>query len=184
MKRLGLVIVFVSSLSLLASGFAVAADGSRQQIAAPAYISLPGQTAHALECGDDRAAASEMRCRRLRDRRGDTRAGWCGGREAGSHPARGGPSRGVPMRHAAHPGSTAAGVGGAPCSVAIGRIPGTAINGSIAGGPVEQASNTARGTPGNRRNVANECLCTRYPSSYTGPWGVRRPGVPRTLGLL
>ena len=31
----------------------VAADGKRQQIAAPAYISLPGQTPHALECGDE-----------------------------------------------------------------------------------------------------------------------------------
>ena len=44
----------------------------------------------------------------------------------------------------------------------IGLIPGTAINGPIAGGPAEQASNTARGTPGNRRNVANKCLCTHY----------------------
>ena len=31
----------------------IAADGSRQKIAAPAYISLPGQTPHALECGDE-----------------------------------------------------------------------------------------------------------------------------------
>ena len=31
----------------------VAADGSRQKMTAPAYISLPGQTPHALECGDE-----------------------------------------------------------------------------------------------------------------------------------
>lgn len=31
----------------------VAADGTRQRMSAPAYISLPGQTPHALECGDD-----------------------------------------------------------------------------------------------------------------------------------
>ena len=31
----------------------IAADGSHQKIAAPAYISLPGQTPHALECGDE-----------------------------------------------------------------------------------------------------------------------------------
>jgi len=31
----------------------VAADGTRQRISAPAYISLPGQTPHALECGDE-----------------------------------------------------------------------------------------------------------------------------------
>jgi quercetin dioxygenase-like cupin family protein len=31
----------------------VAADGSRQRMDAPAYISLPGQSPHALECGDD-----------------------------------------------------------------------------------------------------------------------------------
>jgi quercetin dioxygenase-like cupin family protein len=38
----------------LKGGFTyVAADGTRQQMAAPAYISLPGQTPHALECGDE-----------------------------------------------------------------------------------------------------------------------------------
>jgi len=31
----------------------VAADGTRQKMDAPAYISLPGQSPHALECGDD-----------------------------------------------------------------------------------------------------------------------------------
>jgi len=31
----------------------VAADGTRQQMSAPAYISLPGQTPHALECGSE-----------------------------------------------------------------------------------------------------------------------------------
>jgi hypothetical protein len=31
----------------------VAADGTRQKLDAPAYISLPGQSPHALECGDD-----------------------------------------------------------------------------------------------------------------------------------
>ncbi|MGD9616842.1 MAG: cupin domain-containing protein [Alphaproteobacteria bacterium] len=31
----------------------VAADGKRQPMTAPAYISLPGQTPHALECGDE-----------------------------------------------------------------------------------------------------------------------------------
>jgi quercetin dioxygenase-like cupin family protein len=31
----------------------VAADGTRQKIEAPAYISLPGQSPHALECGDE-----------------------------------------------------------------------------------------------------------------------------------
>lgn len=31
----------------------VAADGTRQPMQAPAYISLPGQTPHALECGDE-----------------------------------------------------------------------------------------------------------------------------------
>jgi quercetin dioxygenase-like cupin family protein len=31
----------------------VAADGTRQRMSAPAYISLPGQSPHALECGDD-----------------------------------------------------------------------------------------------------------------------------------
>ena len=31
----------------------VAADGTRQKIDAPAYISLPGQSSHALECGDE-----------------------------------------------------------------------------------------------------------------------------------
>jgi quercetin dioxygenase-like cupin family protein len=30
----------------------VAADGKRQAMTAPAFISLPGQTPHALECGD------------------------------------------------------------------------------------------------------------------------------------
>jgi hypothetical protein len=29
----------------------IAADGTRQQMDAPAYISLPGQTPHGLECG-------------------------------------------------------------------------------------------------------------------------------------
>jgi quercetin dioxygenase-like cupin family protein len=29
----------------------VSADGKRQEMSAPAYISLPGQTPHALECG-------------------------------------------------------------------------------------------------------------------------------------
>jgi len=29
----------------------IAADGTRQQMNAPAYISLPGQTPHGLECG-------------------------------------------------------------------------------------------------------------------------------------
>jgi quercetin dioxygenase-like cupin family protein len=31
----------------------VAADGTRQKMEAPAYISLPGQSPHALECGDE-----------------------------------------------------------------------------------------------------------------------------------
>ena len=31
----------------------VAADGTRQQMSAPAYISLPGDTPHALECGSE-----------------------------------------------------------------------------------------------------------------------------------
>ena len=31
----------------------VAADGTRQKIDPPAYISLPGQSPHALECGDE-----------------------------------------------------------------------------------------------------------------------------------
>lgn len=31
----------------------VAADGTRQKIASPAFISLPGNTSHALECGDE-----------------------------------------------------------------------------------------------------------------------------------
>jgi quercetin dioxygenase-like cupin family protein len=31
----------------------IAADGTRQKIEAPAYISLPGQSPHALECGDE-----------------------------------------------------------------------------------------------------------------------------------
>jgi quercetin dioxygenase-like cupin family protein len=31
----------------------IAADGKRQKIDAPAYISLPGQSPHALECGDE-----------------------------------------------------------------------------------------------------------------------------------
>jgi quercetin dioxygenase-like cupin family protein len=31
----------------------VAADGTRRAMGAPAYISLPGQTPHALECGDE-----------------------------------------------------------------------------------------------------------------------------------
>jgi len=31
----------------------VAADGARQSMQAPAFISLPGQTPHALECGDE-----------------------------------------------------------------------------------------------------------------------------------
>ena len=31
----------------------VAADGTRQAMGAPAYISLPGQTPHALECGEE-----------------------------------------------------------------------------------------------------------------------------------
>ncbi len=31
----------------------VAADGTRQKMDPPAYISLPGQSPHALECGDD-----------------------------------------------------------------------------------------------------------------------------------
>jgi len=31
----------------------VAADGTRQRMNAPAYISLPGQTPHALECGGE-----------------------------------------------------------------------------------------------------------------------------------
>ena len=31
----------------------VAADGTRQKMAAPAYISLPGQSPHALECGEE-----------------------------------------------------------------------------------------------------------------------------------
>src|SRR5689334_18228406 len=31
----------------------VAADGTRQSLQAPAFISLPGQTPHALECGDE-----------------------------------------------------------------------------------------------------------------------------------
>lgn len=30
----------------------VSADGKRQSINAPAFISLPGETSHALECGD------------------------------------------------------------------------------------------------------------------------------------
>jgi len=31
----------------------IAADGTRQRMDAPAYISLPGQSPHALECGDE-----------------------------------------------------------------------------------------------------------------------------------
>jgi hypothetical protein len=31
----------------------VAADGTRQKITSPAFISLPGNTPHALECGDE-----------------------------------------------------------------------------------------------------------------------------------
>jgi hypothetical protein len=31
----------------------IAADGTRQKIASPAFISLPGSTPHALECGDE-----------------------------------------------------------------------------------------------------------------------------------
>ncbi len=31
----------------------VAADGTRQAMTAPSYISLPGQSPHALECGDE-----------------------------------------------------------------------------------------------------------------------------------
>ena len=31
----------------------IAGDGTRQHIDPPAYISLPGQTPHALECGDE-----------------------------------------------------------------------------------------------------------------------------------
>ena len=39
--------------------------------------------------------------RSLRDRRGDTRDGWRGGRAAGSQAPHGGPSRAVPARHSA-----------------------------------------------------------------------------------
>lgn len=31
----------------------IAADGTRQKMEAPAYINLPGQSSHALECGDE-----------------------------------------------------------------------------------------------------------------------------------
>jgi quercetin dioxygenase-like cupin family protein len=31
----------------------IAADGTRQKMEAPAYISLPGQSPHALECGEE-----------------------------------------------------------------------------------------------------------------------------------
>ena len=31
----------------------IAADGTRQKMDAPAYINLPGQSPHALECGDE-----------------------------------------------------------------------------------------------------------------------------------
>jgi hypothetical protein len=31
----------------------IAGDGTRQKMEAPAYISLPGQSPHALECGDE-----------------------------------------------------------------------------------------------------------------------------------
>jgi quercetin dioxygenase-like cupin family protein len=31
----------------------IAADGTRQNMSSPAYISLPGNTPHALECGDE-----------------------------------------------------------------------------------------------------------------------------------
>jgi quercetin dioxygenase-like cupin family protein len=31
----------------------IAADGTRQKMASPAFISLPGNTPHALECGDE-----------------------------------------------------------------------------------------------------------------------------------
>src|SRR5262249_20333013 len=38
----------------LKGGFTyIAADGTRQKMEAPAYISLPGQSPHALECGDE-----------------------------------------------------------------------------------------------------------------------------------
>ena len=38
----------------LQGGFTyIAADGTRKKMDAPAYISLPGQSPHALECGDE-----------------------------------------------------------------------------------------------------------------------------------
>ena len=50
----------------------------------PHTPSHPRARSRALKCGDGWRAAAEMRCQNLRDRSGDTRADWGGGRAAGS----------------------------------------------------------------------------------------------------
>ena len=60
---------------------------------------------------------------------------------------------------------------------------GRRLKGQPTGGSAEQASNTARGTPGSRRPVATIACAPCY-GTCTGSWGVRRPGVPRPLVSL
>jgi hypothetical protein len=125
-----------------------------------------GARSRALKCGDGWSGALEMRRETLRDRRGDTRAGWGGGRRSPAGRRRR-PKPCGPDAPAAHHLGT---IGAAPYRGTDRQ----ALQGPISGGEVlrrnlktgrhlkslstggctEQASNTARGTPGNRHTVA------------------------------
>ena len=151
------------------------------------YVQTPrpnrGRARGRSNAGTAEAAASEMRRRGLRDRTGDIRAGWCGGRN-GRHatPARRPKPRG-PGAPAARHRDMAADAPAPSLRGRLGQLPqavgrrwkrrtakadesNRSLKGSPTGGHAEQASNTARGTPGNRRTCGS--ISTRQASVSRG----------------
>src|SRR5437660_11892852 len=113
---------------------------------------------------------------------GDTRAGWGGGRDAGSQPLAAAQtvwSRCV--SHASRETEAEAKDGAVPSG--SGENPGTAINGPIAGGHAEQAKKHRARNAGEPALRGDYCLCT--PNSFvhrvTGRSAPRRSAHPRAF---
>ncbi len=111
---------------------------------------------------------AEMRRRGLRDRAGDIRRGWCGGRDGWHVPSVMAAQAVRSRRAGCAPRDRTADAFAASYSVRTGQVPQRwiglrqernareALKSLSTGGPTEQASNTARGTPDDRRTCGSK----------------------------
>ena len=140
-----------------------------------------------------------MRRRGLRDRAGDIRCGWCGGRDGWHVPSVMAAQAVRSRRAGCAPRDRTADAFAASYCVRIGQVPQRwiglrqereareALKSLSTGGHTEQASNTARGTPDDRRTCGAAGLRSAAGlgvARYQGPWVHRDPGVPRALILF